>query len=95
MTATRTRTLAIATSVLATAAAPPVLAATDTWQPSLPTSDDIRKMIASPMSAQLVTALIGAAAVALWLLLITTLLTHAYTTLARRARWRVAIRLPL
>ncbi|MET7672437.1 LysM peptidoglycan-binding domain-containing protein [Micromonospora luteifusca] len=91
---TRTRILAIATSVLATAAAPVILAATDTWQPSLPTSDDIRQMIASPMSAQLVTALIGAAAVALWLLLITALLTHAYATLAGRARRMVAIRLP-
>ncbi|MGC4750473.1 LysM peptidoglycan-binding domain-containing protein [Micromonospora sp. DT201] len=91
---TRTRTLAIATSVLATAAAPVVLAATDTWQPSLPPSADIRQLIASPMSAHLVTALIGTAAVTLWLLLITTLLTHAYDTLARRARWTVAIRLP-
>ncbi|MEU1746643.1 LysM peptidoglycan-binding domain-containing protein [Micromonospora arida] len=91
---TRLRTLAMATSVLATAAAAVVLAAADAWQPPSPTSDDIRQVIASPLSPHLVTALIGAAAVALWLLLITTLLTHAYAALARRARWTITIRLP-
>ncbi|MEV1321261.1 LysM peptidoglycan-binding domain-containing protein [Micromonospora arborensis] len=91
---TRTRTLALATSVLATATGPVILATTDTWQPPSPTSDDIRQLIASPLSPHLVTALIVAAAVALWLLLFTTLLTHAYATLARRARWTAAIRLP-
>ncbi|RAO30114.1 Proline-rich receptor-like protein kinase PERK10 [Micromonospora noduli] len=91
---TRPRTLAMATSVLATATGPVVLAATDTWQPPSPTSDDIRQVIASPLGPHLVTALIGAAAVALWLVLITTLLTHAYATLARRARWMIEIRLP-
>ncbi|WP_167493008.1 LysM peptidoglycan-binding domain-containing protein [Micromonospora ureilytica] len=91
---TRTRTLAVATSVLATATGPAVLAVTNAWQPPSPTSDDIRQLIASPLSPHLVTTLIGAAAVALWLLLITTLLTHAYATVARRARWMVEIRLP-
>ncbi|MCG5446213.1 LysM peptidoglycan-binding domain-containing protein [Micromonospora sp. NIE79] len=91
---TRTRTLALATSVLTTATAPVVLSATDTWQPPSPTSDDIRQLIASPLSPHLVTALIGAAAATLWLVLITTLLTHAYAMLARRARWTVTIRLP-
>ncbi|MET8358844.1 LysM peptidoglycan-binding domain-containing protein [Micromonospora sp. NPDC005171] len=91
---TRTRTLAIATSVLATAAAPVILAATGTWQPPSPTSGDIRQVIVSPLGPHLVTALIGAAAVALWLLLITTLLIHAYATLARRTRWIIELRLP-
>ncbi|MEU5934511.1 LysM peptidoglycan-binding domain-containing protein [Micromonospora sp. NPDC047187] len=91
---TRTRTLALATSVLATATGPVILAATDTWQPPSPTSDDFRQVLVSPLSPHLVTALIGASAVALWLLLITTVLTHAYAALARRARWTVTIRLP-
>jgi two-component SAPR family response regulator/LysM repeat protein len=88
------RILAIATSVLSATAVPVTLAATGTWQLAPPASDDIRQWIAHPMNTRFVTVLMCATAVALWLLLATVVLTHAYTTLARRARWTAAIRLP-
>ncbi|WP_406106268.1 BTAD domain-containing putative transcriptional regulator [Micromonospora globbae] len=46
------------------------------------------------MSSGFVIALTTAAAVMLWLLLATAVLTHAYSTLARRLRWTPTIRLP-
>ncbi|MEH1166414.1 LysM peptidoglycan-binding domain-containing protein [Micromonospora sp. CPCC 205539] len=50
--------------------------------------------MAAPLSPQIIAVLICAAAVALWLLLATAVLSHAYAALARRARWTVTIRLP-
>ncbi|OKI45729.1 hypothetical protein A6A27_37960 [Micromonospora sp. CB01531] len=46
------------------------------------------------MSTGFITALTIAAAVMLWLLLATAVLTHAYAALARRLRWTPALRLP-
>ncbi|MFI7208071.1 BTAD domain-containing putative transcriptional regulator [Micromonospora aurantiaca (nom. illeg.)] len=81
-------------SVLSTAAVPAVLAITGAWSPALPAPDAVRQWIAQPMDAGFVTALTAAAAAALWLLLATSALTHAYLALARRWRWAVALRLP-
>ncbi|SCE92334.1 LysM domain-containing protein [Micromonospora chaiyaphumensis] len=46
------------------------------------------------MSTGFVIVLAEAAAVALWLLLATAILTHAYAALARRLRWTTTLRLP-
>ncbi|MFG3329618.1 BTAD domain-containing putative transcriptional regulator [Micromonospora chersina] len=46
------------------------------------------------MSTGFVIVLAEAGAVALWLLLATAILTHAYTALARRLRWTTSLRLP-
>ncbi len=94
MTSRTARVLAIATSVSSTAAVPAVLAATGAWAPALPAPDAVRRWIAQPMGVGFVTALAVAAAAALWLLLVTSALTHVYRALARRWRWSVALRLP-
>lgn len=94
MTFRTARTAAITTTVLSTAAASVVLAATGTWTPRLPSPAAARHWIAEPMSTGFLIVLATTAAVALWLLLATAVFTHAYTALARRLRWAPALRLP-
>jgi DNA-binding SARP family transcriptional activator len=85
---------AITTAVLSTAAAVVALAATGTWTPELPSPAVARRWIAQPMSTDFVIALTTAAAVMLWLLLATAVLTHAYAKLARQLRWMPTLHLP-
>ncbi|MCW3820370.1 LysM peptidoglycan-binding domain-containing protein [Micromonospora sp. DR5-3] len=93
MTSRTARTAAI-TTVLSTAAIPVVLAMSGAWAPELPSPAALRDWIAQPMSTGFVIALTVAAGVALWLLLATAVLTHAYAALARRLRWTPTLRLP-
>ncbi|MFC4148055.1 BTAD domain-containing putative transcriptional regulator [Micromonospora mangrovi] len=88
------RTLAIGTSVLSTTAVPAVLALTGTWTLSLPAPDAVRQWIAQPVGTGFVTALTATGAVAMWLLLATAVLTHAYRALGRRLRWIATLHLP-
>lgn len=94
MTFRTARAAATTTVVLSTTAVPVILAATGTWTPQLPSPAAARQWIAQPMSTGFVIVLAEAAAVALWLLLATAILTHAYAALARRLRWTTTFRLP-
>ncbi|MEU1812778.1 BTAD domain-containing putative transcriptional regulator [Micromonospora aurantiaca (nom. illeg.)] len=94
MTHRTARTLAIATSVLSTTAVPVVLIVTGTWTPTPPAPGAVRQWIAQPLSAGFVTALTATAAAALWLLLITAVLTHAYRALGRRLRFTATLHIP-
>ncbi|MFI8802803.1 BTAD domain-containing putative transcriptional regulator [Micromonospora chalcea] len=94
MTSPGARTAAATTSVLSTAAITAVTALHRDWTPHLPASATMRQWIADPMSSGVVALLVAAAAVTLWLLLATAVLTHAYAAMARRLRWAPAIRLP-
>jgi DNA-binding SARP family transcriptional activator len=94
VTSRTARTLAIATSVLSTTLVPVVLVTTGTWTPIPPTPNDLRQWIAHPISAGFVTALTTTAALGLWLLLATAVLTHAYRALGHRLRWTPTLRLP-
>ncbi|MEV0428307.1 BTAD domain-containing putative transcriptional regulator [Micromonospora sp. NPDC050495] len=94
MTLRTARAAATTTVVLSTTAVPAVLAATGTWTPQLPSPAAARQWIAQPMSTGFVIVLAEAAAAALWLLLATAILTHAYAALARRLRWTTSLRLP-
>ncbi|MFF4893417.1 BTAD domain-containing putative transcriptional regulator [Micromonospora chersina] len=94
MTFRTARAAATTTVVLSTTAVPVILAATGTWTPQLPSPAAARQWIAQPMSTGFVIVLAEAAAVALWLLLATAILTHAYAALARRLRWTTTLRLP-
>ncbi|MFC0030119.1 LysM peptidoglycan-binding domain-containing protein [Micromonospora chaiyaphumensis] len=94
MTFRTARAAATTTVVLSTTAVPAILAATGTWTPQLPSPATARQWIAQPMSTGFVIVLAEAAAVALWLLLATAILTHAYAALARRLRWTTTLRLP-
>ncbi|MFD6263012.1 BTAD domain-containing putative transcriptional regulator [Micromonospora chalcea] len=62
--------------------------------PHLPAPATMRQWIADPMSSGVVAVLAVAAAVTLWLLLATAVLTDAYAALARRLRRAPALRLP-
>ncbi|RBJ11106.1 hypothetical protein DRA43_01295 [Micromonospora provocatoris] len=94
MTSPGARTAAVTTSVLSTSAITVVMVMHSGWTPHLPASATMRQWIADPMSSGVVALLVAAAAVTLWLLLATAVLTHAYAALARRLRWAPAIRLP-
>ncbi|MFF4810954.1 BTAD domain-containing putative transcriptional regulator [Micromonospora chersina] len=94
MTFRTARAAATTTVVLSTTAVPVILAATGTWTPQLPSPATARQWIAQPISTGFVIVLAEAAAVALWLLLATAILTHTYAALARRLRWTTALRLP-
>ncbi|MCP3785266.1 LysM peptidoglycan-binding domain-containing protein [Micromonospora sp. A3M-1-15] len=94
MTFRTARAAATTTVVLSTTAVPVILAATGTWTPQLPSPATARQWIAQPMSTGFVIVLAEAAAVALWLLLATVILTHAYAALACRLRLTTTLRLP-
>ncbi|SCG38162.1 BTAD domain-containing putative transcriptional regulator [Micromonospora coxensis] len=94
MTPRTARTAAITTTLLLTTAVPVLLAATDTWAPQVPSPHAVRQWIARPLDARFVVALTATAAATLSLLLITVVLTHAYTTLGRRLHWAGHIRAP-
>ena len=94
MTSPGARTAAVATSVLSTAAIAVVMAMQNGWTPHLPAPATMRQWIADPMSSGVVAVLAAAGAVALWLLLATVVLAHAYASLARRLRRAPALRLP-
>ncbi|RNH94083.1 BTAD domain-containing putative transcriptional regulator [Micromonospora aurantiaca] len=82
------------TSVLSTAALMVVTALHSGWTPHLLAPATVRQWIADPMSSGVVAVLAAAAAVTLWLLLATAVLTHAYASLARRLGRGRVLRLP-
>ncbi|MEU0962616.1 BTAD domain-containing putative transcriptional regulator [Micromonospora aurantiaca] len=94
MTSSGARAAAVATSVLSTVAIAVVMVMQSGWTPHLPALAIMRQWIADPMSSGVVALLAAAGAVALWLLLATVVLTHAYASLARRLRRAPALCLP-
>ncbi|MFY1656107.1 BTAD domain-containing putative transcriptional regulator [Micromonospora sp. WMMD1274] len=94
MTSPGARTAAVTTSVLSTAAITVVMVMHSGWTPHLPAPTTMRQWIAAPMTSGVIAVLAAAAAVTLWLLLATAVLTHAYAALARRRRRAPALRLP-
>ncbi|MGW0218749.1 BTAD domain-containing putative transcriptional regulator [Micromonospora chokoriensis] len=94
MSTRSTRTAAITTSILSTATVPVVLAGTDVWTPTLPSSAVFRQWVAQPMTSDFLLALTVAAAAALWLLLSTTILLRAYSAVARRLSGVPALHVP-
>ncbi|AXH91451.1 hypothetical protein DVH21_16795 [Micromonospora aurantiaca] len=94
MTSPGARSAAVTTSVLSTAAITVVAALHSGWTPHLPAPATMRQWIADPMSSGVVAVLVAAAAVTLWLLLATAVLTHAYAALARRLGRAPVLRLP-
>lgn len=89
-----TRTAALTTSILGTAAVPIALAGTGVWAPTLPSPAIFRQWVAQPMTSGFLLALIVAAAAALWLLLCTTILLRAYSAVARRLSGVPALHVP-
>ncbi|WP_433495418.1 BTAD domain-containing putative transcriptional regulator [Micromonospora sp. CA-248089] len=94
MTSPGARTAAATTSVLSTAAIMVFTALHSGWMPHLPAPATMRQWIADPMSSGVVAVLAAAAAVTLWLLLATAVLTHACASLARRLGRAPVLRLP-
>lgn len=94
MTSPGARTAAVTTSVLSTSAITVVMVMHSGWTPHLPAPATMRQWIADPMSSGVVAVLAASAAVTLWLLLATAVLTHGYASLARRLRRAPALRLP-
>ncbi|MFD6635165.1 BTAD domain-containing putative transcriptional regulator [Micromonospora chalcea] len=94
MTSPGVRIAAVITGVLSTVAIAVVVVMRSGWTPHLPAPVTMRQWIADPMSSGVVAVLAAAAAMALWLLLATAVLTHAFAALARRLRRAPALRLP-
>ncbi|MEV4465134.1 BTAD domain-containing putative transcriptional regulator [Micromonospora echinofusca] len=94
----RSRTAVIAasiTSLIFTAVIFAWLVAAGIWPtPQLPTRATVRQWIQQPLTSEFVITLAQGAAVTLWLLLATTVLTRTYTRMARTLRWLPALRLP-
>ncbi|MET7968755.1 BTAD domain-containing putative transcriptional regulator [Micromonospora sp. NPDC005305] len=84
---------AVTTAVVTTASVPACLTIIGVWKPRPPSLAATRQWIHQPMTSDFVIALAYVGAGALWLLLATAVLTHAYTWLARR-HWLPALRLP-
>ena len=85
---------AAATSIMSTLVVAAILVASGVWHPRLPSPAALRQWIHQPLTTDFVILLAEAGALMLWLLLATTVLTRAYTTLARRLRWLPALHLP-
>ncbi|MFG1892253.1 BTAD domain-containing putative transcriptional regulator [Micromonospora sp. NPDC049051] len=94
----RSRSAAIAASITSltfTAAICAWLDAADIWPaPRLPARAAVRQWIQQPLTPEFVITLVQGAAVVLWLLLATSMLTRAYARLAHTLRWLPALRLP-
>ncbi|MET9303694.1 BTAD domain-containing putative transcriptional regulator [Micromonospora aurantiaca] len=94
MTSLGVRAAAAATSVLSTAVVALVVVMQSGWTMHVPAPVTMRQWIADPMGSGVVAVLAAAAAVMLWLLLATAVLTHAYAALARRLGRAPVLRLP-
>ncbi|MFI7650899.1 hypothetical protein ACIBTZ_33255, partial [Micromonospora sp. NPDC049460] len=94
----RSRTAVIAASITSltfTAAISAWLVIAGIWPaPQLPSRTVVRQWIQQPLTSEFVITLVQGAAVVLWLLLTTSVLTRAYARMARTLRWLPALRLP-